>query len=317
MTTATQRDNMPHIAANYKGHRIHIHKRGGKYMTTWENVDENMTGQDFKAKFFEELFYYPERQQWNVAADNGPRLVETQKIGEQFDHKEVVLYFKDLGIQISWRLVFVIEYLGPLIIFPLFVLFPNIFYGESRTEPLSLIQKTGLWLTIFHYAKREMETLFIHRFSKATMPIVRLPINCFHYWILNGAFIGYFLFHPRYQAPASISPLVSHCLAVLMVIFELMNLMTHITLKNLRGRGSNARGIPSGWGFDLISCANYFWETLAWITFSILVNTFTSWVFTTFAFLQMAQWAGQKHRKYKKEFSDYPQGRWAIVPYLY
>jgi very-long-chain enoyl-CoA reductase len=41
------------------------------------------------------------------------------------------LYFKDLGVQISWRLVFVLEYLGPCIIVPLFWFFPSIFYGEA------------------------------------------------------------------------------------------------------------------------------------------------------------------------------------------
>lgn len=35
------------------------------------------------------------------------------------------------GVQISWRLVFVLEYLGPLLIFPAFYFFPNAIYGVA------------------------------------------------------------------------------------------------------------------------------------------------------------------------------------------
>ena len=35
----------------------------------------------------------------------------------------VTLVFKDLGLQISWQLVFLIEYFGPMLITALFVVF--------------------------------------------------------------------------------------------------------------------------------------------------------------------------------------------------
>eukprot|EP00915_Cephaloidophora_sp_WS-2016_P009418 GHVH01013498.1.p1 GENE.GHVH01013498.1~~GHVH01013498.1.p1 ORF type:complete len:335 (+),score=39.14 GHVH01013498.1:74-1006(+) len=309
---------MPHLPSNYEGLKIHLHKRnGGKYMTTWENVDENISTETFAHRFFEEFNFYPERQQWNVGSIGGPRLKDDIKISDQISHKEVAMYFKDLGIQISWRLVFVIEYMGPLIIFPMFVLFPQLIYFENRDQPLCLVQKLALWLTIAHYLKREVETLFIHRFSKATMPIVRLPINCLHYWVFNGVAIGYFLFHPRYQTASWITDPVAYVLSITMLVFEVLNLCTHITLKNLRPRGSTTRGIPHGWGFGVVSCANYWWESCAWFCFAILTNCFTSWVFFIVASGQMLEWALKKHANYKKEFKDeYPENRKAIIPFI-
>ena len=48
------------------------------------------------------------------------------------------------------------------------------------------------------------------------------------------------------------------------------------------------RGIPYGWGFGMVSCANYFWEALGWIAFSILTRSWTAYLFTAFSIYQMA-----------------------------
>jgi very-long-chain enoyl-CoA reductase len=63
---------------------------------------------------------------------------------------------------------------------------------------------------------------------------------------------------------------------------------------------SKKRGIPFGWGFGLVSCANYFWEALGWITFSILTRTWTAYFFTALSIYQMTEWALKKHSGYKK-----------------
>eukprot|EP01057_Protomagalhaensia_wolfi_P002683 Protomagalhaensia_wolfi_Nauph_80__2682@NODE_280_length_2939_cov_43_973793_g210_i0_p1_GENE_NODE_280_length_2939_cov_43_973793_g210_i0NODE_280_length_2939_cov_43_973793_g210_i0_p1_ORF_typecomplete_len297_score45_42Steroid_dh/PF02544_16/2_4e03Steroid_dh/PF02544_16/3_6e38ubiquitin/PF00240_23/3_1e05Ubiquitin_2/PF14560_6/0_0014Ubiquitin_4/PF18036_1/0_41Ubiquitin_4/PF18036_1/9_1e03DUF1295/PF06966_12/0_063SfLAP/PF11139_8/1_7e03SfLAP/PF11139_8/0_11_NODE_280_length_2939_cov_43_973793_g210_i08831773 len=294
--------------------RVHVHKRSGKFLTTID-IHDSATLDEFKAEFEKQFHYYPERQRFTLKdpKDQGAdKAVKDGKLADSGVENESTLYFKDLGVQISWRLVFVLEYLGPLIIFPVLYAMPHLVYGEPVQH--SLTQKLAFFLVVAHYLKREFESFFVHRFSNATMPFIRLPINCGHYWVLGGILIAYYVLHPRHQAPFT-GTLMPLFLAGVMIGAEVMNCQTHIILRNLRPRGSKTRGVPKGAGFDLCSCANYTWESLAWISFALLVNTLTTWIFVCAAIGQMASWAQKKHKRYRVD-PDYPKNRSAIFPYI-
>lgn len=49
---------------------------------------------------------------------------------------------------------------------------------------------------------------------------------------------------------------------------ELSNLITHLNLASLRPKGTKVRQIPKGYGFNTVSCGNYFFETIAWCAFT-------------------------------------------------
>ncbi|CAD8079739.1 unnamed protein product [Paramecium sonneborni] len=230
-----------------------------------------------------------------------------------------VLVVKDLGPQMLWITVFYAEYVGPILMFALL-------YYLGKKDKYTFMQKSALWMVAAHYIKRILETKFVHVFSRDSMPTKRALINCFHYWILCGACIGseLYLFRTFKEDPAWKKVFIA-----LFAGFEFLNLMCHLRLASFRKQPAikkndesyvalnKQRQIPYGWGFGRISSANYFWETMAWVSFTIFTGSYAAIGFTAFSFSQMMIWAKQKHKRYLKEFGDkYPKNRKAIVPFI-
>ncbi|KAF2639403.1 hypothetical protein P280DRAFT_491229 [Massarina eburnea CBS 473.64] len=220
---------------------------------------------------------------------------------------------KDLGPQISWRTVFIVEYLGPLLIHPLVYYGRPLIYGAS--EPPSELQTLTMILCIIHFAKREFETIFIHRFSAATMPATNIVKNSGHYWLLSGLNLAYWSYAPWSPTAGASNPLLTYLGIALFAVAELGNLYTHIVLKNLRRPGSTERGIPKGIGFNLVTCPNYMFETLAWVGVALVNWSLSTVAFIVIAVAQMQAWAKKKERRYRKEFPDkYKRKRFGMIP---
>ncbi|KAI9733562.1 MAG: 3-oxo-5a-steroid 4- dehydrogenase [Cirrosporium novae-zelandiae] len=235
-------------------------------------------------------------------------------IGSTGLQEESTIYVKDLGPQIAWRTVFIIEYLGPIIIHPLLYL---LLAGPTPTP----LQTLSLTLIVVHFVKRELEGIFIHRFSLATMPIRNVFKNSAHYWLLAGLNIAYWIYiptSPTAAPPDTKNPLITYAGLTLFLLSEFANLNSHLTLRNLRRPGSTDRGIPHGFGFGLVTCPNYMFETLAWVGVAIVSRSWSVVVFTVVAVAQMGAWAWKKEKRYRKEFGDkYKRKRYAILPGLW
>ncbi|GMN57213.1 hypothetical protein TIFTF001_026320 [Ficus carica] len=251
--------------------------------------------------------FYPERQRLTLPIQPGskerPVVLSSRKslkdyCGGNSDNLTVV--FKDLGPQVSYRILFFWEYLGPLIIYPLFYYLPVYqFFGYKGERAIHPVQTYAMYYWCFHYFKRIMETFFVHRFSHATSPLSNVFRNCAYYWTF-GAFIAYYVNHPLYTPVSDLQMKIGFGLGI---ICQIANFYCHILLSNLRGPdGSGGYQIPRGFLFNIVTCANYTTEIYQWLGFNIATQTVAGYVFLVVAALIMSNWALAKHRRLRKLF---------------
>ncbi|KAL5343746.1 3-oxo-5-alpha-steroid 4-dehydrogenase-domain-containing protein [Aspergillus crustosus] len=282
----------------------------------------NAPTQELYSRLAEATGYSVHRLRITKAADRAlvPNSKESTIQGNGLREK-TVLHVKDLGPQISWRTVFIIEYLGPLLI-PILFLFPlrpYVYYNFDNIPAPTNDQLLVCALLALHFVKREYETVFVHRFSNATMPASNIVKNSGHYWLLAGANIAYWVFRPDSAAATGRpTPALLYTGLALFVFGELANFTTHLVLRDLRRPGTTERGIPSGIGFGAVTCPNYFFEIVAWV--GVYLVSRLSWSVLFFivpAVGQMILWAQKKERRYRKEFGDkYKRKRFVVLPGL-
>jgi very-long-chain enoyl-CoA reductase len=158
--------------------------------------------------------------------------------------------------------------------------------------------------------------MFVHRFSAATMPARNIFKNSAHYWILAGLNIAAWIYAPSSPTAKPANQMILSAGLVCYTVGELWNLYTHLKLSSLRSSGGTERRIPSGFGFDLVTCPNYLAETISWIGMYLVSGlSYSVLLFVIVSVGQMMPWATKKENRYRKEFGDkYKKKRYAMLP---
>ncbi|CAK8689173.1 very-long-chain enoyl-CoA reductase-like [Clavelina lepadiformis] len=299
-----------------------LHSKNKSKMCALQRLSSATTVRDIKELFHKQNpKFYPSRQSYRLEP-RSKSLKDSDTLGSLDLSSDGVLYFKDLGTQLGWSTVFYFEYAGPLVLYLMFYSRLPFIYGEEyayKPSSADVVKIAAVCHTV-HYAKRLLETKFVHRFSHGTMPIRNLFKNCSYYWTF-AAWLAYFINHPLYTLPMYGDVQVDMALGCF-IFCELGNLFIHLALKNLRAPGSTERKIPLPTKnpftllFALVSCPNYTYEVGAWVSFAVMTQSLVGLLFASVGFMQMAVWALGKHRSYHKEFRQYPRSRKAIIPFI-
>ncbi|KAK3933392.1 putative very-long-chain enoyl-CoA reductase art-1 [Frankliniella fusca] len=297
---------------------IEVLSTSGKSVAVLSNVNPTMTIAEIKKEIQKNNGMSIHRQSIRLEA-KGQSLKDEESVKNLGLRSGSKIYVRDLGPQIGWKTVFLAEYAGPLVVYLWIYQRPWLFYGDAgRTAPIDQVVHMAAICYAIHYVKRLLETIFVHRFSKATMPFFNLFKNCSYYWLFT-AYVAYHVNHPKYTAP-SVAWIYGGL--ALFVISELGNLSIHIALRNLRPPGTKVRRIPVPTGnpftllFNFVSCPNYTYEFGSWVGFTIMTSCLPAGLFALAGMYQMSIWALGKHKAYKKEFPNYPKSRKAILPFV-
>ncbi|XP_018610127.1 very-long-chain enoyl-CoA reductase-like isoform X2 [Scleropages formosus] len=287
-----------------------------------DKVEPNATIAEIKSMFHKaHPQWYPARQ--SLRLDPKGKSLKDDEILQQLPvGTTATFYFRDLGAQISWVTVFLSEYVGPLLIYLMFYFRVPFIYAPKYDFTTSKYWVVHLACIChsFHYIKRLLETLFVHRFSHGTMPLRNIWQNCAYYWGF-AAWMAYYINHPLYTPPFYGEQQVKTAL-IIFLFCQIGNFSIHVALRNLRPPGSKTRKIPYPtrnpftWIFLVVSCPNYTYEVGAWLAFTVMTQCLPVALFTAVGFIQMTVWARGKHRSYLKEFREYPTIRSPILPFL-
>ena len=96
----------------------------------------------------------------------------------------------------------------------------------------------------------------------------------------------------------------------------ILNIKSDDILFSLRDDGSTGYKIPRGGLFEKVSSPNYLGEIIEWIGFAIATWSLAGFTFAFWTFCNLAPRAFAHHRWYKEEFSDYPEDRKALIPFV-
>ena len=216
------------------------------------------------------------------------------------------------------KFVIYLSYYSAAIPFILVPFFYKLWYGN---EPITCFQITVTSLLTIHYVKRLYETFFVHRTVCYDLPLIQLLSGIFYYCVLGAGLPEYQVLFTDYTEPNYSIPGVSCMFASLMLFSEYMNLRAHMVLRDLRPPGTTKRGIPYGYGFDWVSCANYMWELCSWVLFACLIQTLFSVLFCIAGLITMYTMALSKHKAYIEYFNGkdrekYPSNRTVMIPLI-
>jgi very-long-chain enoyl-CoA reductase len=210
-----------------------------------------------------------------------------------------------------------LSYTGAALVFVAVALARGDKFGANvSAAPAMALLSAGMWC--FHFARRSLESAFVHRYTKPTVPAGDIVTEYLYYWGF-AAWNAAALFSPGYSAPA---PLEFGVGVLVFVLAELGNAKAHLILRALRPDGSVERKIPRGFLFEWVSCPHYLCEIGSWVGFALATRTWAALGFLVVGSGILGAWARTRHRAYQQDFSGaqreaYPAQRRALLPFLF
>jgi len=186
------------------------------------------------------------------------------------------------------------------------------FSGTHRAEPAPLALFC-LWQ--LHYVYRAVVFPLQIREGARRMPVA-VALLAIAFNLLNGFINARWISElGTYPTRWLVDPRFLLGAAVFLGGFVL-NVLSDRTLRRLRAPGETAYRIPRGGAFEWVSCPNYLGEIVEWSGWALASWSLAGVAFAVYTAANLAPRAFAHHAWYRRQFSDYPPQRRALIPFL-
>ena len=191
-----------------------------------------------------------------------------------------------------------------------------LFFGERSLDSYTWIL-FALW--ILHYTNRTFIFPLRIKATPKKMPLF-IVINAILFNFMNAGLNGYYLSEfstdEAYGSAWLSSP---HFMIGIGMFFigMFINWRSDSILIRLRRKGETGYKIPYGFLFEYISSPNLFGEIIEWGGFALMAWNLPGLTFFVWTCANLIPRAKNHHDWYHENFSDYPKGRKAVIPFIF
>ncbi len=185
-------------------------------------------------------------------------------------------------------------------------------------QPKELTHWVLLFIWQTHYAHRAFIFPFRRKSSQFGMPLT-IVASGFLFNVFNAYLNGYYLFFMQPAHLASLNWFLDVRFVLGTAFFALgyfVNQHADHILFHLRKPGETGYKIPQGGMYRWISCPNYFGEMVEWFGWALLSFSPAGLAFALWTMANLLPRAIAHHRWYKQTFTEYPQERKAVLPFI-
>ncbi len=176
---------------------------------------------------------------------------------------------------------------------------------------------TAGWMVLAHFLKRDLEVLYVHKYSGDT------ELNTARLIGLSYA-INAFLICLLSNFDSWSSNVYCKFGTLFFIIGSLGNLYHHCLLASLRSKGNAKTEVkeykaPKGGLFEYCAAPHYLFELVAWLGITVASQQLTSVFIFTFMVCYLSARAFNQNQWNQKKFDekDWPKRRKSLVPFVY
>lgn len=158
-----------------------------------------------------------------------------------------------------------------------------------------------------HFAKRLLESWFLHKYSRSTNPLAAGFVACFY---SLTSFIPVYI---NRRPISDMDPYVYMGIGIFL-IGESLNFAHHKILAGLRTKSEYV--IPRSGLFDRVACPHYLFEIVSWFGMCLIFRHPSMVLFFSLMVTYLVVRSLLTLKWYRAQFPDFPPDRKAILPYI-